>query len=152
MLKKELGTLPPKEVLEICIKLAKYKKDNKELLSFLLFDAGNEPEYIKSVKAEIELQFSEINTTHLYFVRKSIRKILRTTNKYIRYSGQKHIEAELLIFFCARLKDSGIDFQSVTSLYNLYSNQLQKIRKAVSTLHEDLQFDYRGEIERLSSF
>lgn len=149
LLKKELSALPPKEVLEICLKLAKYKKDNKELLSYLLFDAGNEPEFLKSVKAEIQLQFSEINTSHLYFARKSIRKILRTTNKYIRYAGQKHTEAELLIFFCTQLKESGIAYTSVTSLLNLYQNQVIKIKKAVATLHEDLQFDYRKEIEGL---
>ncbi|MHC1776416.1 MAG: hypothetical protein AB9834_13515 [Lentimicrobium sp.] len=150
LLKQELENLSAKEVQELCLKLAKYKKDNKELLSYLIFDAGDEAEYIKNVKAEIELQFSEINTTHLYFVRKSIRKILRTTNKYIRYSGQKNTEAELLLFFCSKLKDSGIPFQSVSSLSNLYMNQLQKIRKAVSLLHEDLQYDYGREIERLS--
>ncbi len=150
LLKQELENLSAKEVQELCLKLAKYKKDNKELLSYLIFDAGDEAEYIKNVKAEIELQFSEINTTHLYFVRKSIRKILRTTNKYIRYSGQKHTEAELLLFFCSKLKDSGIPFQSVSSLSNLYLSQLQKIRKAVSLLHEDLQYDYGREIERLS--
>lgn len=150
LLKQELENLSAKEVQELCLKLAKYKKDNKELLSYLIFDSGDEVGYIKNVKAEIELQFSEINTTHLYFVRKSIRKILRTTNKYIRYSGQKHTEAELLLFFCSKLKDSGIPYQSVSSLSNLYLSQLQKIRKAVSLLHEDLQYDYGREIERLS--
>ena len=150
LLKQELENLSAKEVQELCLKLAKYKKDNKELLSYLIFDSGDEAGYIKNVKAEIELQFSEINTTHLYFVRKSIRKILRTTNKYIRYSGQKHTEAELLLFFCSKLKDSGIPYQSVSSLSNLYLSQLQKIRKAVSLLHEDLQYDYGREIERLS--
>jgi len=149
LLKQELASLPPKEVLEICLKLAKYKKDNKELLSYLLFDADNEAEFLKGVKAEIELQFTEINTSHLYFARKSIRKILRTTNKYIRYAGKKHIEAELLIYFCASLKNSGIAFQSVTSLNNLYTNQLHKIRKIISLLHEDLQFDFQQEIEKL---
>jgi len=150
LLKQELENLSAKEVQELCLKLAKYKKDNKELLSYLIFDSGDEVGYIKNVKAEIELQFSEINTTHLYFVRKSIRKILRTTNKYIRYSGQKNTEAELLLFSCSKLKDSGIPFQSVSSLSNLYLSQLQKIRKAVSLLHEDLQYDYGREIERLS--
>jgi hypothetical protein len=150
LLKQELENLSAKEVQELCLKLAKYKKDNKELLSYLIFDAGDEAEYIKNVKAEIELQFREINTTHLYFVRKSIRKILRTTNKYIRYSGQKNTEAELLLFFCSKLKYSGIPYQSVSSLSNLYLNQLQKVRKAVSLLHEDLQYDYGREIERLS--
>lgn len=66
LLKQELENLSAKEVQELCLKLAKYKKDNKELLSYLIFDAGDEAEYIKNVKAEIELQFSEINTTHLY--------------------------------------------------------------------------------------
>lgn len=150
LLKQELENHSAKEVQEFCLKLAKYKKDNKELLSYLIFDAGDEAEYIKNVKTEIELLFSEINTTQLYFVRKSIRKILRTTNKYIRYSGQKHTEAELLLFFCSKLKDSGIPYQSVSSLSNLYLSQLQKIKKAVSLLHEDLQFDYGREIERLS--
>jgi hypothetical protein len=149
-LKREIENLSAKEVQELCLRLAKYKKENKELLSYLIFDAGNESEYIKSVKAEIELQFSEINTTQMYFVRKSVRKILRTTNKFIRYSGQKHTEAELLLFFCSKLKDSGIPYQSVTSLNSLFENQLRKIRKAVSTLHEDLQFDYSLEIDRLS--
>jgi peptide subunit release factor 1 (eRF1) len=148
-LKREIENLSAKEVQELCLRLAKYRKENKELLSYLIFDAGNESEYIKSVKAEIELQFSEINTTQMYFVRKSVRKILRTTNKYIRYSGQKQTEAELLLFFCSKLKDSGIPYQSVTSLNSLFENQLRKIRKAVSTLHEDLQFDYGLEIDRL---
>lgn len=150
LLKQELDNLPAKEVQELCLKLAKYKKENKELLSYLLFDAGDEAGYIKSVKDEIEAQFDEINTTHLYFVRKSVRKILRTINKYIRYSGQKQTEVELLLFFCDMLKDSDIPYQSVTSLNSLYDNQLRKIRKAVSALHEDLQYDYGREIERLS--
>ncbi len=150
LLKQELDNLPAKDVQELCLKLAKYKKENKELLSYLLFDAGDEAGYIKSVKTEIESLFNEINTTHLYFVRKSVRKILRTINKYIRYSGQKHTEVELLLFFCSQLKDSGIPYQSVTSLNSLFENQLRKIRKAVSALHEDLQFDYGLEINRLS--
>jgi membrane-anchored protein YejM (alkaline phosphatase superfamily) len=150
LLKREIENLSAKEVQELCLKLAKYKKENKELLSYLIFDAANEAEYIKSVKAEIELQFSEINTTQMYFVRKSVRKILRTTNKFIRYSSQKHTEVELLLFFCSQLKESGIPYQSVTSLNSMFENQLRKIGKAVSTLHEDLQFDYGLEIKQLS--
>jgi hypothetical protein len=149
-LKKELGTLPAGDVLEICLKLVKYKKENKELLSYLLFDANNEPEYIKSIKDEIDIQFAEINLSHLYFAKKSIRKILKMTHKYIRYSGRKQTEVELLIYFCMKLKGSGIPIKQSNSLHNLYSNQVRKIHLAISSLHEDLQHDYLKEIADLT--
>jgi hypothetical protein len=34
---------------------------------------------------------------------------------------------------------------------NLYERQLASIEKALSTLHEDLQADYRGRVEELKS-
>src|ERR1035437_9642847 len=119
-LKKELTTLPPEEVLKICMQLVKYKKENKELLHYLLFEAYDEQGYIDSIKKVIDQQFSEINTSHLYFAKKSIRKILKITNKYIRYSGQKRTEVDLLIYFCIKLKNSGIQVRTNVSLHNLY--------------------------------
>jgi len=148
-LKKELVFLPPAELVNICLRLAKFKKENKELLGYLLFDSNYEPEYINKVKADIDRLFSEINRSNVYFAKKSIRKILRTTNKYIRYSGLKRTEVELLIYFSAKLKRSGIFLNSSTALTNLYASQIQKIRKAVSGLHEDLQHDYNEEIKKL---
>jgi len=150
ILKKELASLPHSDVVDICMKLVKYKKDNKELLSYLLFDANNELEYIRNIKQEINLQYSEINLSHLFFAKKSIRKILKTTTKYIRYSGHKQTEVELLIYFCAKLKESKIPIRSSNSLNNLYLNQLRKIRLAISALHEDLQHDYLEEIAGLN--
>lgn len=149
-LRKELATLPNSDVLDICMKLVKNKKENKELLSYLLFDANSELEYIRNIKEEINLQFAEINLSHLYFAKKSIRKILKTTTKYIRYSGHKQTEVELLIHFCTKLKKSGISIKSSNSLSNLYLNQVRKIRAAISTLHEDLQHDYMEEIAELN--
>jgi len=149
-LKKELSTLPPEEVLKICMQLAKYKKENKELLDYMLFESHDEPGYIEGVKYEIDLLFLEINTSHLYFAKKSIRKILKITNKYIRYSGHKRTEVDLLIYFCMKLKKSGISIRSSTALHNIYLGQVQKIKKAVATLHEDLQFDYKDEIRQLT--
>jgi hypothetical protein len=149
MLKKELATLPNSEVIDICMRLVKFKKENKELLSYLLFDGNNEPEYIRSIKEEIDRQFSEINKSQLYFAKKSIRKILKITTKYIRYSGHKQTEVELLIHFCTKLKHSGISIKSSNSLSNLYVNQVRKIHLAIGALHEDLQHDYMEEIAGL---
>jgi len=148
-IKKELSTLPAAKIVDICIKLAKYKKENKELLSYLLFDANNESEFIRSVKEEIDAQFAEVNFSHLYYAKKSIRKILKITTKYIRYSGLKQTEVELLMHFCARLRESGIRIESSNSLSNLYTNQLRKINLAVTVLHEDLQYDYNIELAAL---
>jgi hypothetical protein len=149
-LKKELSTLPAADVIEICIKLAKFKKENKELLSYLLFDANNELEYVRNIKEEIDLQFAEINRSQMYFAKKSIRKILKATTKYIRYSNHKQTEVELLIHFCSNLKNSGIPVQSNNSLSNLYKNQVRKVHTAISTLHEDLQHDYKEELAVLN--
>src|SRR5215208_5161013 len=126
-LKQELNTRPQKEVLELCLRLAKFKKENKELLTFLLFEAGDLQSYIKNVKIEIGEQFSLINKTNLYFAKKSIRKILRTLNKFIKYTASKEAEVELLIFYCIKLQESGIALHKSTSITNLLNMQIKKI-------------------------
>ena len=148
-LKKELATLPAGDVVELCLKLAKFKKENKELLSYLLFDAGNENEFIRQVKQEMDQMFADINKSQLYYAKKSIRKILKTTQKYIRYSGRKQTEVELLLYFAAKMKSSGIPYRSSNALHNMFQNQLRKIHAAISMLHEDLQHDYSNELAQL---
>jgi len=51
-IKQELQSLPPVRLSEICLRLAKFKKDNKELLTYLLFEAQDEEEYKKNIKEE----------------------------------------------------------------------------------------------------
>ncbi len=151
-LQKELATLPTKRVLEICSRLIKYKKENKELLTYLLFEAGDEEAYKRSIKEETDRQFQEMNRSNLYLAKKSIRKILRTINKYIRYSGSKETEIELRIYYCTKLKKSGIPINKSQVLLNLYNNQIKKIHGILSKLHEDLQFDYQREMKEIESF
>jgi hypothetical protein len=148
-LKNELKLLTPPQLLELCLHLAKYKKDNKELLTYLLFEAQDEAAYIKSVKDLITEQFEDINKSNIYYAKKTIRKILRITSKYIRYSGSHQTEAELLLFFCTTLKNSDIPMHKSTALSNLYQRQIQKIEKALTTMHEDLQYDYREELRKV---
>ncbi len=148
-LKQELQSVAPGRLLELCLRLAKFKKENKELLTYLLFESHNEEEYVTSVKLLIDEGFAELGSTNLYLTKKSLRKILRVTNKYIRYTGSKQVEATLLIYFSAKLKSSRIPFQKSTVLTNLYQQQLKKIEAAVQTLHEDLQYDYQKEVDAL---
>lgn len=148
-LKKELSHYSSKELMEICLKLAKFKKENKELLTYLLYEASNEEAYIQSVKNEIDLQFEQINKKSYYFIKKSVRKILREVKKYIRYSKKKETEAELLMYFCQKLKDMQPSMGRSKILRNLYERQIQLIQKVVSSLHEDLQYDYKIELKTM---
>lgn len=148
-IKKELNYLAPNKVLELCLRLARYKKDNKELLHYLLFESHNEQGYIDTVKEEIDDQFLLLSKGNLYIVNKGLRKIVKGMNKHIRYSGNKQTEAELRIHFCKKLKASGIAIHRSTSLTNLYEAQLKNIRKALEKLHEDLQYDYNTELQNL---
>jgi gas vesicle protein len=90
-----------------------------------------------------------VNTSNLYYAKKNLRKILRQTNKYIKYTGNKQTEAVVLIYFCSLLNDSGIAVQKSTALNNLYAQQLKKIKAAISTLHEDIQYDLAKEMKAL---
>ena len=148
-IKQELVTLKTGELTALCLRLARFKKENKELLSYLLFEAQDEQHYIKNIKQEIKDLFAEINLSHLYFAKKTLRKILRVINKHSRYSGNKQTDMELRIFFCQQLKTSGIPFRQNAVLSNIFEGQLKKIDVALSVLHEDLQHDYRKEIAAL---
>jgi hypothetical protein len=148
-LKQELQTTSPIKVTELCLRLARFKKENKELLTYLLFEAHDTTAYIENVKAEMDNQFEEINKSNVYFIKKTLRKILRTANKYSRYSGLANVEIELLLYFCTRMKGLDIPINKNPVLTNIYNNQLKKITKTVATLHEDLQYDYLREINKL---
>lgn len=148
-IKQELNNLSAKELLEVCIRVTKYKKENKELLTFLLFEAHDLPAYIQSVKNEIDDGFAEINQSNVYFIKKSLRKILKATNKYIRYTTSKEAEAELLIYYCNKIKSSGIPINKSAAIKNIYHNQVKKIAVVIENFHEDLQYDYKKEMEQL---
>jgi uncharacterized protein YdhG (YjbR/CyaY superfamily) len=142
-IKQELLTMPPGKLAEITLRLARSKKENKELLTFLLFESQDIPGYIETVKKEMEAEFLDINVSQVYFARKTIRKVLRTTNKFIRFPVSNLVEAELLLHFCKLVKDSGINIEKNPALKNLYQNQLKKIKNAMAGLHEDINYDLK---------
>lgn len=148
-IKQELNHRSNAELLELCLKLARFKKENKDLLTYLLFEANNEERYIESVKEYIDKQFEEVNTNSYYFIRKSVRKILTNTKKFIRYSKKKETEVELLLYFCTKLIAFKPSIKKSVRLLNIYNRQLALIEKIVNSLHEDLQFDYNQEILKL---
>ncbi len=73
-IKSELHELDPDRLHEICLRLAKYKKENKELLTYLLFEAHDEQGYIAHVKNDVEMLFEELPKGNVYYVKKGAAK------------------------------------------------------------------------------
>jgi len=141
-LKSELQHLSSFELTEICLILSKFKKENKELLTYLLFERENEDLYIETTKEEIEKQFSEVNTSSVFYIKKSARKILRFTKTRIRYSKKPATEVELLLSFCKTFKTLLQKTRSSIVLQNIYMREMNAIKKKLEKLHPDLQHDY----------
>ncbi|NMH89939.1 hypothetical protein [Flavivirga algicola] len=148
-IKQELNTLSTQEIQELCLRLSRFKKENKELLTYLLFESHNESGYIESIKSYIDEAFESINRDSYFYIRKSVRKILRNIKKYIRYSQNKETEVELLLYFCQKLKDFTPSINKSVQLQNMYNRQLLLSKKIISKLHEDLQYDYNLMINNL---
>ena len=149
-LKDELRHQSQAQLVELCSRLARFKKENKELLTYLLFEAHDEAAYVNSVKNHTAESFAAIPLSNsLYLQKKSVRKILREVNKYVRYTGSKSVEVQLQLHFCQALKQSGINWRESPALQNLFQNIQNKIQKILPTLHEDAQYDFRRFLEAL---
>ena len=149
VIKEDLQTRSREELTELCLSLSKFKKENKELLTYLLFEASDENYFIQGIKEEIITQFEQVNRKSYYYVKKSIRKILRNTKKNIRYSKKKQTEVELILFFCKILKDFTPSITKSIPLTNIFEREIQRIKKIILTLDPDLQYDYGIEIDDL---
>lgn len=148
-IKRELRTLPEEALAKICLRLAAYRKENKELLHYILFESIDEDSYVSVIREEVTAAFSEINTSSPYFAKKNIRRILRNLRKQIRYSGNKQTEVELLIHFCESMQALNLPVRDSKVLMNLYDRQIAAIEKALARLHEDLQADHKVRVEGL---
>ncbi|NIJ45404.1 hypothetical protein FHR24_001872 [Wenyingzhuangia heitensis] len=148
-LKTELNTLDRTELIEVVLRLSKFKKENKELLTYLLFESKNEEDYIYEIKKEIDLLFKGMNTSSFFYMKKTIRKTLKITKTYIRYSNIKETEVELLLYFCRKLRSVQPSITKNQQLLNLFYREIKLIERKLTTLHQDLQFDYKTRLENL---
>jgi hypothetical protein len=148
-IKTELENTPSDVLLDLCMRLTKFKKENKELLTYLLFEQGNEQSYVASINSLLDELFETVNKTQLYFAKKTIRKIIRTANRYIKYSSEKTTEPDVLLHVCMRINELGLDIKKNAALFNLYNSQIKKINKAIAAMHEEEQYDYKKMLDSL---
>jgi hypothetical protein len=148
-LKEELKFRSDEDLMKIILRLSRFKKENKELLSYLLFESSDEDDYINNVKALIDNQFLALNTANNYRLQKGVRKVLRETKKYARYSGNKETEVALLIHFCRLMRETHPQILRSKTMRDLMARQIVLIKTRISTLHEDLQYDFEQELNMI---
>jgi hypothetical protein len=147
-IKKEIQHLRTEQVAELCLRLARYKKENKELLAYLLFEAANETVFLEKVKAEAGFMFSQL-PVHSYNAAKSMRKILRLLSKYTKFIGSKEAEIDLLMNFCTNYINYTDRKVSYKPLRLILVRQVIKVKALIGKLHEDLQFDHSQEFNAM---
>lgn len=148
-LRKELEHLDKEKLKQLCLRLSRFKLENKELLTYLLFESEDESSYIQSIKNQLDTLFLDINTNSYFYVKKSVRKILRRIRKFARYSNQPETEVELLLYFCLKMQDIKPSIFKNKTLTNIYDRQIKSAQKKTKKLHEDLQYEYNLHIEDL---
>ncbi len=148
-IRKELKFRSKEELEQLCLRLSRFKKENKELLTYLLFEADHEDSYVAEVKDFITQQFEETPNTNFYRTKKRIRKTLRETKKFIRYSSVKETEVALLLHFCDKMITFSSSIKRSKTMMQLYERQLLMVEKKIDELHEDLQLDYISELKQL---
>ena len=145
-IKKELQQLDGKQCAELCVRLARYKRDNKELLAYLMFEAQDDMAFAETIKQEMGLMIAQL-PVQSYNAAKTLRKVLKMVSKYAKFTASKQVEIELLLCFCRNYiiyVNRRADYKPLRAIL---VKQLQKIVKLTAALHEDLQFDYTQELE-----
>jgi hypothetical protein len=140
-IKKEIQHLPHEQLSELLLRLARYKKENKELLAYLLFEAHDEAAFIEKIKAEAGFMFSQLPSLS-YNAAKGMRKILRLLSKYTKFIGTKEAEIELLLNFCVNYLEYADRRTNYKPIRLILTRQIEKVKNLIGKLHEDLQFDY----------
>jgi len=151
-LKSALEELGPVELRLIIHRLAKLKQENKDLLTYLLFESEDENQFIANVRGYIDESFDAIRSTSPYFARKTIRKILRRVNKLASFSDEEQTRVELLMYFLWKSRELNPSIRNSHYLKYLLVSQQNLIEKSISKMHPDLQYDYNKKLYDLGLF
>jgi hypothetical protein len=146
--KKELQQLSKTELEAICLRFARYKKENKELLEFVLFHQGNPQAYSDALKDELEEVFTSLTGAN-YSDAKKLRKITKALNKHAKYMQNPSLEVDLWIWFCYAYCDSMAAKSTAQVIRNFFVKAILKVEKIQCKLHEDLAFDVAQELEKI---
>ncbi len=149
-LKKDLANCTDKQLVDHLLSLARLKKENKEMLSYLLGYGGRPLEYGEVYKSLIDDCFTDISENP-YFAKKTLQKIKRIISKYYRFTSSRQGEAELyahfLEGFCKHIHPDTRHKQ----VLGIGIFALKKLNAIAAQVHEDISGDVLKELDRLSA-
>lgn len=149
-IKDSLDSKSSKELKELLHRLLRFKKENKELATYLLFYEQEESEFVADAKVAITAQFEEVNTKTVFYAKKGLRKMIRIAAKFSKYSSDKTTTIELGLHIANHLSNLPKQLKSSPLIKNMYTANLKKINNTLETLHDDIQFDYKKELQNLA--
>jgi hypothetical protein len=147
--KKNLKHLTDDELCVIMIKLAKFKKVNKEYLSFLLLNESNESLYVEEVKEHLTELLENVNQNSIQYAKKTLRKVLRVLRQCSDFSEKDVTQLDLSVFFCNELNKLQKSIRNHSIVQGMYNREITKIDKIMKGMHEDLVADYQIEWNHL---
>lgn len=148
-IKRGLKDAHPETLIEVCLRLAKFKKENKELLTYLLFESADETAYRQSAIDELDEYLQQLPTGHIYYTKKGLRKILRRMNRLLTYSSDERTDVEVRLHFCEQLTRK-LKLSSGSWPHKLYEAQRKKISVMLDKMDPDIRFDYQSRVESLT--
>lgn len=149
--KKEIAKLDAKTLANICIRLAKYKIENKEFLNYLLFHSYDNQPYIENLKLDITSAFLSFNQND-YLNSKVLKGLLLRLNKQLKFIADKNREVEIVTEFCLAFINNVSVRCYYAGLMQILYRQFVRLQKVVGKLDEDLQFDYKEYISTILAY
>lgn len=147
-LKKELLVLSKPELIQLCLRVAKLKRENKELLAYLIYDVEDPLFYAEKLKPELKEVFEQ-PFQHAYYLTKSIRKVMRLIAKYYRFTSNKQGETELLIYLVDEFHKSWRNEYRYQALGKVIFRCLEKAESNLKKIDEDFRADFEEPIAQL---
>jgi hypothetical protein len=147
-LKKELQHLDVNQLKDVCLRLAKYKVENKELLNYLLFFENSKEDYIENIKKLIVNEFDDLHPS-VYYVKKQLSKLIRIINKHIKFIGEKDKEIDIVLSFCDEFIKHPVVKAGYKALSMILYRQLKRANKLIPKMNDDLAFDYQNMFDDL---
>jgi membrane-anchored protein YejM (alkaline phosphatase superfamily) len=144
-IRKNLKHLSDEELCVILTKLAKFKKVNKEYVSFLLLNESNEDLYVEEVKEHLLELLENLNQSSIQYAKKTLRKVLKILRQCAAFSEKDVTQLDLSIFFCHELNKLQRSIRNHSIVQGMYNREITRMDKVLKAMHEDLVSDYQIE-------
>lgn len=147
-IKQALQQATPNELRDLCVRLARFKQDNKQLLHYALFYQDRPEVFIEEVNVRLKEAVETFNYSHAYWVKKGLRKWQRQVNLLGRISGEPWVQAKLQGMYALACYEAASKVAATEVLTNLCAQATKKFYAQVAKLEADWQHDLTRTFER----